>query len=313
MKNPSIIQTIKIFFQLLKEAFQELMKNDVLRMAGSTAFFTTFALPPILVIIIQALGLVLNPRMISRKLFQGLADTIGKESVDQVIQVLRAMRKLAENWFITIAGFIFLLFVATTLFKVIKSSLNQVWKVRVVERQNFWFGLKNRLQAIAVILVAGILFVTGLLTEGMQAYLGEQLSEYSPAFASYFNSAFSYMISILIVTAWFAVIFRFLPDGKPQWRIALGGALLTSLLFALGKLILHWLLSYSSINSIYGASASIVLLLLFVFYCSMILYYGAAFTKVWGIKEGRPIKPDKHAIQYKVVEVHLGEEDQDKI
>src|SRR5512133_2017292 len=110
------------FFRLLRDAMTELLKNDPLRMAGATAFFTTFALPPILVILIQALKLILNPDRIRAELFRSLSDIVGPEAVHQLTDVLGALRKLAQNWSITLAGFIFLLFVATTLFKVIKNS-----------------------------------------------------------------------------------------------------------------------------------------------------------------------------------------------
>ena len=306
MNRSSARHTLRNFPRLLHDALRELLRNDPLRMAGATAFFTTFALPPILIIIIQVLSLVFNRRAISRKLFQNLATMVGKEPVHQVVQILVAVRKLAQNWWITIGGFIFLLFVASTLFKVIMSSINQIWGIKMIDTRGFWFAMKNRLHAVLVILIAGILFVFSLLVEGLQAMLGKYLHELSPVTANYFQSAASYIISIIIVTAWFAVMFRYLPDGRPDWRIAISGALMTSILFNFGKLVLHWMLSRSNINTVYGASGSIVLLLLFVFYCSLILYYGAAFTKVWAIWQGTPIRPLPHAINYHLAEVEVG-------
>src|SRR5688572_21503149 len=101
--------------ELLRKALDELLKNDPLRMAGATAFFTTFALPPILVIFIQLFKLVLEPRLIRAKLFESLSEIVGNEAVRQLADVLQAFRRLAQNWYLTIAGFIFLIFVATTL------------------------------------------------------------------------------------------------------------------------------------------------------------------------------------------------------
>ncbi|MCU7547616.1 YihY/virulence factor BrkB family protein [Chitinophagaceae bacterium LB-8] len=287
---------------LFRQAYIELGKNDPLRMAGATAFFTTFALPPILIILIQVLGLVFDPQKISKELFDHLSDIIGISSTQQVIATLTAFRRMAQNWLITLGGFIFLLFVATTLFKVIKSSLNQVWKIRAVERVPFKAVLGSRLISIMVIVLAGVLFVIGLIAEGGQAFLWGYMKELLPNAARYFNSVLNYLVSVVIVTIWFAFVFRFLPDARPQWHVALTGAFVTSLLFNLGRLILHWLLSYSNIDNLYGASGSIVLLLLFVFYSSLILYFGAAFTKVWGISKGCPIEPLPHAIHYQIVE-----------
>lgn len=293
------------FLKLLHESLLELLKNDPLRMAGATAFFTTFALPPILVIIIQFLKLILDPHEVRVELFRSLERIIGREAVEQLVDVLFALRKLASNWYIIIGGFIFLLFVATTLFKVIKSSINQVWKIRPVHRLGFAKTMKSRLQSIAVILVAGVLFVIGLLAEGAQAFIGKYIFELSPALSFYFKSALNYLTSIIIVTVWFTVVFRYLPDGKPDWRVAFAGGFVTAILFNLGKIILHWMLSYSNINTVYGTSAAIVLLLLFVFYSALILYYGAAFTKCLGINTDRPIRPLHHAMHYRITEAEI--------
>lgn len=291
--------------ELLNKALNELLKNDPLRMAGATAFFTTFALPPILVILIQIFKFLIEPKLIRAELFRSLSEIVGPETVRQLAGVLWAFRKMAQNWYITIGGFIFLLFVATTLFSVIKRSLNQVWKIRPINHAGILKRLFSRLQSIMVIIVAGILFVIGIFTEGLKAFIGKYLSAISPLLSVYFNSLLNYVVSIVIVTVWFAMLFRYLPDGRPKWKIAFAGAFLTSILFTIGKLILHWLLTYSNITTFYGTSASIVLLLLFVFYSSLILYYGAAFTKVWGIYKNEPIRPLPHAIHYRIVEAEI--------
>ena len=293
------------FLKLLRESLTELLKNDPLRMAGATAFFTTFALPPILVIIIQSLKLILDPREVRSQLFQSLENIVGREAVDQLIDVLMAIRKLASNWLIIVGGFIFLLFVATTLFKIIKSSINQIWKMRPVHRLSFGETMISRLQSIAIILIAGILFVFSLLGEALQAYLGKYVFEVSPVLSFYFRSTLNYLTSIIIVTIWFSILFRYLPDGRPKWKVSLTGGVLTAILFTIGKFILHWLLSYNNINTLYGTSAAIVLLLLFVFYTALILYYGAAFTKCWGSKNGYPITPLHHAMHYRIIEAEV--------
>ena len=287
--------------RILKDSFRELTKNDPLRMAGATAFFTTFALPPILIILLQLLGLLFDPFTIRRQIFRKLSGYIGRASVRQVVDTLIAFRDIAENWFISIAGFLFLLFVATTLFKVIKGSINQLWRIKVVKHRSLWVTLRTRSHAIILILSAGVLFLLGLLAEAIQAMLGGYLFNVSTGLANAYNYALNYLLSIAIVTIWFAILFRFLPDGKASWRVAITGAFVTSILFNAGKFILRTiLLSYGNIGTVYGTSGSVMLILLFVFYTSLILYYGAAFTKLWGIRTGRPIKPLPHAMYYEV-------------
>jgi membrane protein len=300
--------TVKYFVSLaglLRTSYKELLKNDPLRMAGATAFFTTFALPPILVILIQLFKLILEPRLMRTELFKSLSDLVGNETVRQLAGVLKAFRKIAQNWYITFIGFVFLIFVATTLFSVITRSLNQLWKIRPIKEKGIIKGLRGRFHSVLVIIIAGILFIAGIFIEGLQAVVGKYIFEISPLLSLYFHSVVNYIVSIAIVTLWFAMVFRYLPAGRPEWEIAFAGAFLTAILFTIGKVILHWLLTYSNINSLYGTSASIVLLLLFVFYSSLILYYGAAFTKIWGIYKQKPIKPLIHAMHYRIVEAEV--------
>src|SRR5215218_2839152 len=132
------------FMQTLRKALNILRSNDPLRLAAATAFFTTFALPAILIIFIQLFGLVLDPQILSDHLFEHLALILGRPGAEQVKGALHGFKGLANNWFITIGGFIFLVFVATTLFKVIKDSLNQLWCIKVHPHGGVGFGLRSR-------------------------------------------------------------------------------------------------------------------------------------------------------------------------
>jgi membrane protein len=296
----TFIKNISAWLSLLGASLDRLKKNDPLRMAGATSFFATFALAPILVILIQILRLVIDPEIIRSELFKSLSQTVGPEAVEQLIGILQGLRKLAHNWYITAGGFVFLLFISTTLFRIIKDSLNQLWKVRPHYKRIL--KARSRVQAILVIFCAGILFALGIFAEGIQVVIKDYISELSPLLSGYFNSVLNLVLSLLFVTIWFSMVFRYLPDARPAWKVAMAGGLLTALLFTFGKIFLRWMLSYSNINTVYGTSASIVLLLLFIFYSSLIFYFGAAFTKEYGTVSGRPIQPLPHAKNYKLVE-----------
>lgn len=289
-------------FRTLKEAIQIFSANDPLRMAGATAFFTIFALPPILVIITQVLGLIVNDQMI-REVFKSLSSVIGKSSTVQITDTLKAIREMASNEYITIIGIVILIFVATNLFKIIKDSINQVWKIKMMAKQHFKGTMRSRWHALIIIVLTGFLFLISILMEGMQTYLKDIVEELLPWLANFLNSAFSHIFSIVIVTIWFVIIFRYLPDGLPSWRVAIAGALFTSILFNIGKFLLRVLLLQSNIDSLYGASAAIVLLLLFVFYSSLILYFGASFTQAWSEYKETPIHPKPGAVRYKWSEI----------
>ena len=272
----------KLIGFVLKDAWKLFLENDPLKMAGATAFFTLFALPPILIILVQFFSLFIDPQTIRHELFVSLSAIFGQEAVRQIISVIRAVKKLSYNWVATAFGFIFLLFVATTVFKIIKSSINQIWGVhKDPAAKKVMASLKSRSQSLGVIFLAGLLFSIGAFIETVQVFIGNHFVKIFPSLSGMFNQLLSFTIATLVTAVWFLVIFRYLNDSRPKWGIAWTGALFTSALFGVGKIILHLLLSYNNINNIYGASASIVLLLLFMFYSAMILYYGTAFTKVW--------------------------------
>lgn len=281
------------FGKVLKGAAKLFIKNDPLRMAGATAFFTMFALPPILILLVQVFSLFINPQKIHQELFSGLSDIFGPEAVRLIINVIKAFNKLTYNWVATIAGFLFLTFVATTLFKVIKSSLNQVWALPAQQNRKAITTISSRLQSLVVILSTGLIFSVAVFIETLQVFIGKYFYKILPGISPFFNQFQAFVISTFIIAIWFLMIFRYLSHARPAWRIAWVGALFTSILFSFGKIILHLLLSYNNINNIYGASASVVLLLLFLFYSAMMLYYGAAFTKTWAIHKGYNIE-DRH-------------------
>jgi membrane protein len=287
---------------LLSAAFKELKKNDPLRLAGATAFFTTFALPPILIILLQLFGSIFPIENLGDRFFIRLSEVLGRESTEQLRQTFRGFKAQASNWYITVGGIIFLMFVATTLFKVIKDSLNQLWNIKLDSGRGIKLKLEQRMVSMIIIILAGLLFITGMVGEGVQALLGRYLDDLSPGTGSTVNNILNLLISILIVTTWFVILFKVLPDGKPTWRVALVGGFFTGLLFTLGKFIIKTMLSLGDIHSVFGASTSIVILLLFVFYSSFILYFGACFTKVYAQSINCPIGPAEYAFKYELVE-----------
>lgn len=271
------------------KAFAVLQSNDPLRMAGATAFFTTFALPAILIIIIQLFGLFVSPKFMGSKLMDRVTDILGQETGAQIRDTLNNFGKMAENWYVTVGGFLFLLFVATTLFDVIKNSLNQIWNIRVKPHPGILFNLKLRARSLVVILLVGILVLIGLLSEGLEALFGKNMDELFPGEGKLFQGAAAEVIAGIILTIWLIILFRFLADGRPTWTSAIFGGLFTGILLTAGKLVIKWLLSYSNIETLYGTSGSIVLLLLFVFYSAFILYYGGSFIKVFSEAYDQPI------------------------
>ena len=293
---------LTLLFTSLRDSFALLGKNDPMRMAGATAFFTTFALPPIVFILSQLFGLFIGRSKMGQGLIESISNTLGKEGAEQVRQVVRSIHGFSDSWYVIVLGFLFLVFVATTLFTEIKNSLNQLWKIGVKEHPGLLFVLSTRAKSFAVILLAGILFFADLFLESLEVIAGNYVDEIWHWGSSYFKSAVQQIASVIIVAVWFILLFRFLADGRPTWKASVIGGSLTGILYIAGKLLLRFLLVSSNIGYLYGAAGSFVLVLLFVFYSSFILYYGACFIAVYSEKKQWPIMPGSNAYKYKAHE-----------
>lgn len=298
-----IIKRIQLFATHLRAAFILFQKNDPLRLAGATAFFTNFALPPILLILIRLFGFFIDRKTLVNRIFDRLSNLLDDSSTKQIRQTLRNIRGIDQKWYATLISFIFFLFVATTLFTVIKNSMDQIWSIGIKEDSSFLFNLKVRARSMVIILLAGILFIVGLLTDSIQAYIGLYINNASPTIGRGFLIVLNQVLFISIVTIWFSVLFKYLTSGRPTWKSSIRGGLLTGMLFTLGKYILRIALPLSNIGNIYGASGSIVLIMLFVFYSSFIFYFGACFVKILSDSKETPIRPIKGAFNYEIKEV----------
>lgn len=291
------------FITHFRAAFALLQKNDPLRLAGATAFFANFAIPPILIILIRLFGFFMDRKTFARRLFERLAEILDESSIEQIRNTLENIRKVDQNWIATMISFVFFLFVATTLFSVIKSSMDQIWSIGIKPHSSFMFKLKLRARSMVIIVLAGFLFTVGLLTDSIQAFIGAYINESAPNFGRFLLAVLNQILFVAIVTAWFTVLFRFLTNGRPSWKDALIGGILTGVLFTLGKYILRIMLPLSNIGSIYGTSGSVILIMLFIFYSSMIFYFGACFVRILSIAHESPIRPIKGAFIYELKEI----------
>jgi membrane protein len=294
---------LRFFFFTGRNAFILFQQNDPLRLAGATAFFTNFALPPILIILIRLFGIFTDKRTLFTNIFERLANILDEDSIKQIKLTLRNIRGIDQAWYITLFSFIFFLFVATTLFNVIKNSLEQIWNIGQKDKKGILATLKSRAISMTIILFAGILFFIGLLADSVQAIIGAYLRTNSPSFGLILTSILNQIIFVIIVTTWFTMLFRFLTNGRPTWKAAFSGGLLTGCLFTAGKYILRILLPLSNISNIYGSAGSIIVIMLFVFYSSLIFYFGASYIKALSIGRETPIIPKKGSYAYELTEI----------
>lgn len=288
------------FLTLFKLAFANFRTNDPVRMAGATAFFAFFGLPPIIIILSQVYGALLQKReqAVSIRLFDQLAETLGPQSARQLEDISQHLQQDRTDPLLTAATIALLLLGATTLFAVMKRSLNQLWNVKPKEGGPPLNFLKDRVVALAIILFTGFLFMVSMVMNQTLDLLSFSSSDSGILLLDLSH----FLTSVVALTIWFALLFTYLPDIRVPWRAVWMGALVTGLLFTLGELVLSHLLTYAQIRSLHGPAGRITLVLLFVYYCSLIFYFGAAFTRQYADWTKAETKPSATAIGYTITE-----------
>ncbi|MBT1709042.1 YihY/virulence factor BrkB family protein [Fulvivirgaceae bacterium PWU5] len=286
--------SFRSFITSLRKAYTLLRRNDPLILASSTAFFATFSLSPIIVILVSVFSLYFKSEQIRKQLFEKLQTTVGPYATEEIEKIVHNFMAVTESAWITIGGFIFLLFVATTLLGIIRKAIHQLWYIRRKSSVRIQYGIKERMIGIGMLLFLGLLFLVALLLDASVAVIREHFPDVNTAWIRFMNILFS----LLVVTAWFTGVFKILPEARVKWKVALAGGLLTAVLFSIGKIILGKLLVESNLQTLFGASASIALLLLFIFYSALMMYYGAAFTHVYAEAIHQPIQASRYADEY---------------
>jgi membrane protein len=297
-----IISYISIF----KDAYARFKSNKPLRMASSTAYFTIFALPPILIILIHLLGVFLNEQIVSGELFRELKESFGEESTDLIQTIFYNLQQREGNWLFTLGGIILLFFISTTLFIIVQGYIDELWDIKPKtssKREELTLLFKQRLKSLGMIIFSGLLVLSSLISDTLLYVLGNYLAKAVPKYDFDILHMLSHFISMAVETIWFVVLFKYLPSMRTSWKAVFAGAAVTGVMFELGKVIMGKLLVNSGLSSIYGAAGSFVILLLFIFYSSMILFYGASFTKAFAQHTGKYMAPKPHAIQYEIKEL----------
>lgn len=285
---------------IFKNAFLQLRRNEPLILASATAFFTLFSLAPIMIILVNILSIIFTNDKIAESVFEPLQKVFGVETSEQIQAIVENVKSVAGEWYITAGGFIFLLFVATNLLNIVKKAINQLWRIRKSTARKIRYTLRERLIGILLILSIGFIFIISLLLDTSVAFLQGYLDQLIPSVDTIVIRTVNIIFSILVVTAWFTILYKILPDAVVHWKVAIVGGLHTAVLFTIGKWILGYLLNYSNMVTIFGTFASVLFILLFIFYSSLILYYGAAFTYGYASATDRPIKPRKNSENYEV-------------
>jgi membrane protein len=269
-------------FKILKMAFKEWMQKDPFRQSAIIAYYSIFSLPALLVIIIATAGLFFGREAVSGKIYEQISGMIGPDTAKQVENMIAEASKTKDSIWATIIGLITLLIGATGVFEQLQKTLNIIWEVKADEnKKGIWPLIKARLFSFGLILSIGFLLLVSLVISSILTAMSGWVEAHWPDALLYVFHVLNFIVSFAVVSVLFALMFKYLPDAKVQWRHVWMGALFTSLLFVIGKTALGLYFGKAEPGSAYGAAGSIILILLWVSYSSMILFFGAEFTRAY--------------------------------
>ncbi len=291
---------------LLKTAFKGFGDDKVTKLSGSLAYSTVFSMAPLLVVIIAVCGIFLGTEAIQGRIYGTLEGFMGRDTALQLQDIVKNAALKGKSGLALTIGIIVLLFGATAIFGEVQDSINMIWGLKPKPKRGWLRLLQNRFLSFSLIISLGFLLLVSLGLTAIVDGLSERLRNYFPKVTIVVFYIINQILTFLVVCFIFSVIFKVLPDAKIRWKDVFAGAIVTALLFMLGKFGISLYISKSSVGNTYGAAGSLVILLLWTYYSSMILYFGAEFTKAYALKYGAAIHPNDYAVTTKQVEVEKG-------
>lgn len=289
---------LKIFWELIRDTGIQWYDRDPFTNSSVIAYYTIFSMPGLLVIIINIAGFFFGKEAVTGELTGQIQSLTGGSNTAEDIENIIANATMSRGTRLaSVIAVLTLIYGATGIFTQIQAILDKMWEVKPKDNKKWWLKLiKDRLFSFGLILAIGfLLLVSLLLSTALSAFSTWVMNHLSDSLNFLFK-IFDICISVAIITVLFAAIYKFLPDAKVKWRYVWGGAFLTSVLFVAAKFALGFYFGKSNPASTYGAAGTIVLIMLWVSYASLILLYGAEFTKVYADKFGSPVEPSPHAV-----------------
>lgn len=281
---------------LLKQTASEWMEDDAPTLGAALAYYTVFSLAPLMTIAIAIAGFFFGKEAAQGQIFDELRVLLGGEggkAVEEMVQSAHAQP--TAGVVATIISVIVLLFGASGVFGQLQASLNTIWGVKPKPGRGVLAMIQDRLLSFGFTLVVGFLLLVSLLLTAGIALVADWVGGLMPG-SETLAQLLNVVFSLAMITLLFAMIFKFLPDAKIAWRDVWIGAFLTALLFTIGKFALGIYLGKSGVASSYGAAGSLIVLLLWVYYSSQILFFGAEFTQVYANRFGSRVAPADNAV-----------------
>lgn len=290
---------IRKIWGILKETTKKWWDMDPFREGAIIAYYAIFALPGLLVVIISVAGYFFGNEAVNGQIYNQISDAMNEDTARQVQEIIKKAAVTKSSVIAAIFGIASILLGATGVFGQLQKSMNIIWEVKAdPKKSGIWKTLRVRLFSFGLILSIAFLLLVSLVVSSAISALSGWVQQYWSESLIFLFRVIHFIFSLAIITVLFALMFKFLPDAKVRWRPIWIGSLVTSILFVLGKWALGLYFGKSDPVSGYGAAGSIVLILLWTSYASMIVFLGNMFTRVYSIKRYGIAPPKDTAVRY---------------
>ncbi|KAA9333195.1 YihY/virulence factor BrkB family protein [Hymenobacter busanensis] len=292
---------------LFKVTADQFMENNSLRLAAALAYNAIFSIPPLLLIVIAAAGALFGEEAVQGKLFAQLSGLVSPDAAKTIQESVSNFHKQQQGGMAAAIGIGTLIFAATTFFVTLQESINSIWNLKVKPRNSMWQFVRDRFLSFGLILSVALLMLISFVVSALLSVFTDYLQRKLPDVAVVFIRLVDFVLSLGVTTVLFAMIYRFLPDAIIRWRDVWTGSLITALLFVLGKFLITFYIAQSDPGSAFGAAGSIIVLLVWIYYTSLVIFFGAEFTQQYADCYGQHVQPKAHAVRIEVREVPPGE------
>ncbi len=301
----------KFYKSVFIESGNRFGQREAFTYAAGLSYYTIFSLPPMLMVILYTTTLFYNRDTIRDTIFGEISEIIGQDSASQLAATLENIGVFQGNWINSAISIAALIFTSTTVFLTMQRGLNRMYGVQPKPSSMGIFKmLLDRLTSFALLLGIAFVMLVSLVLNTIISEFGGYLSEFIPGFSWVVAQTTNLVLPFLIITVLFMLLFRFLPDVRLYFRDCFRGALLTSLLFALGRYLISFYISQSRATDLYDAAGSVMVIMLWVFYASLILIFGGTFTAVYAEKKRGEIKTTPYAIRVEYQRVEQEDKEQ---
>jgi membrane protein len=295
---------------ILKKTVVNFYEDDSMSYASSIAFYTIFSMPAILIIALSIGTTFYERNVVQEEMIHQVERLIGMNSEKEITEIISNATLDSTSAFAKTVGIITLIFSATTVFASLQSSLNKIWGIKPKPGRGIIKFIINRLLSLAMVAVMGFLLLVSLIVDAALAIFQGFLSKVMEGLTLYILQGMNVLISFSIVTIIFALVFKVLPDANVKWRDVWVGAFVTTILFTIGKFLIGFYLGNSPFSSAYGAAGSLVIILVWIYYSTIIVLFGAELTSVYTEVIGDKIKLYDTAVKVQQVEIEKNEDNE---